>query len=246
MYSGKDVCKLAKQYNITFPYRKRFWPENITEEQMSFFKDTFIALNLHNADCLLPHTKLVSYPGEPKDKSNGFFIGGEDNNGIPFFAVGCGTKFDNWFPIFIHEFCHFEQWHTDSSAWVKGYFLGHDPLQLQTLWFDKKIELTKEQRKNIFNCSIKIELDCEKRAVHKIKQYNLPIDTKEYIQKANAYLYTYTMAMFSRRWRSMKTKSPYNNLDVWPNLPDTFQSDYSTIPPKIKSLYVKHVFKYNK
>jgi hypothetical protein len=73
-----------------------------------------------------------------------------------------------------------------------------------------------------------MELDCEKRSVAKIKQFKLPINIKEYIQKANAYIFFYRALSKTRKWTT-KDKSPYTVEAVWKKMPSKLlnsQTDY--------------------
>lgn len=89
--------------------------------------------------------------------------------------------------------------------------------------------------------TIGVELDCEKRTIEKAKKYNLPVNIKEEIQKANSYILFYTFVKESRKWNT-PGKAPYQIREVWSKMPDTFEIDYAQIPEDIRELYRKYCY----
>lgn len=138
----------------------------------------------------------------------------------------------DWITTLLHESCHMDQWlSTDAAAWVsdeKGLLIVEE-------WLKDSI-IDKKQAKIGFRNTVDLELDCEKRTVQKIKYYDLKISTEEYIQKANAYLFSYVHSFHNKKWYPQ----PYEKFHIWSQMPKTFLSkaeDYFKRFSKYKSLY---------
>jgi hypothetical protein len=96
------------------------------------------------------------------------------------------------------------------------------------MWLQHVVDLNPEQLKNVVDKVLEMELDCEKRSIEKIKKYKLPINVKEYTQKANAYMYFYRALAKTRKWTN-KSKSPYSLTNIWKQMPSKLlnsQADY--------------------
>jgi hypothetical protein len=142
---------------------------------------------------------------------------------------------EEWVSILVHESCHMDQHAEDAPAWINLDIKGHDSCTLLDMWLGNIIDLNNDQLTNVINRVLEMELDCEKRSVEKIKRYKLPLDVKEYVQKANAYMYFYRALMRTRKWTD-KEKSPYSVEKVWKQMPIYLfddQSKYSVSDPLV-------------
>lgn len=139
------------------------------------------------------------------------------------------TKTTSWFAILVHEFAHLTQWVDNCKPWQE---LGNS-LEKVSDWLNGK-----EVRgiKTALAKARDLELDNEKRTVKLIRKWNLPIDIKEYTQKANAYVQLYNWMYYTRRWCSVKN-SPYRNSAIYKEMPSTFRMNYKIMPEKYKKLY---------
>jgi hypothetical protein len=97
-------------------------------------------------------------------------------------------------------------------------------------WIDGKRELRKQKLDKYCELIQKCELDCEKRALKLIKEFDLYKDEKLYIQKANSYVLGYEAAKKTRKW--FKTP-PSRTSIVFKNMPKTFTK---TLKPNKKLL----------
>jgi hypothetical protein len=86
-----------------------------------------------------------------------------------------------------------------------------------------------------------LELDCERRSTLKIDKYYLPLNSREYIQKANAYVYLYHVLLHTRKWYA-KGKAPFHLPSVWTKMPADFDRDYDHIPTRYKKLILENCF----
>lgn len=159
-------------------------------------------------------------------KAGGYF---DSENKILAYA----TKNPNALNLLVHESCHLDQFIEDEK-WFKSF----DCITIIDEWLDGK-EVSKRVLNNAVNKAIELELDCEKRSVEKIKKYGLDIDVKEYIRKANTYLFFYRYLLETRRW-SVPERSPYRIEDVYNQSYSRFLTDYSVIPSKLYRKFVEH------
>jgi hypothetical protein len=139
-------------------------------------------------------------------------------------------KKKDWQIILIHESCHLDQFTKKSLFWKEG----EDGITLIDDWLKGKDFSSKKVEKS-FKDTIILELDCEKRSLQKIKKYKLNIDSKEYIQKANAYLLSYWATYRDKKWYPF----PYNKPEIYKQLPDKFLSlkEYYNKDSKYLKLY---------
>jgi hypothetical protein len=126
--------------------------------------------------------------------------------------------------VLVHEYGHFTQWDEDIPVWnaaeeslgyVEWWLAGYEVKNIK-----KWLALSRD-----------LELDNEKRSVALIKKFNLPIDTKEYTKKANAYVQFYNWMYYSRRWSTPKN-SPYRNNVILDAMPEKFNMNYKKLSYK--------------
>ena len=133
-------------------------------------------------------------------------------------------KRTDWLSILVHEFGHFTQWMDNCKEWRNS----GDSLSEVDAWLGGKE--VKNIKKSLGK-SRDLELDNEKRSVAIIKAWDLPIDTKTYTQKANAYVAFYNYMYFTRRWCTPKL-SPYSNPSIYKQFPTTFKMNYKKLSKK--------------
>ena len=205
-----------------------------------FLDDVADTAEGYGVDLVLSPDRSVDL--ESDHPCNGYFETDGDDE-CPVLAVACGQPLENWLLVLIHESCHMDQWIEGDPVWTDNDVDGAEPLEFVMLWVDKKVELSEEQLDRYVGCSRVVELNCERRSVEKIEKYNLPVNVEEYIQKANAYVFFYTMMKEARKWYKIGTE-PYNVEEVWKAMPTTFLDDdeYNTVPDNLRELYLKHIF----
>lgn len=126
------------------------------------------------------------------DDCNGFFCSETKE-----LAVAIGKPQKLWFPIFVHEYCHFEQWTEGCEIWRKSM---DDSLPNIWEWLQGDEEYAEKDLKEAFYLAQLLEQDCDKRVVEKIEEFDLPIDREEYIKSANAYHKFHQVALQERLW----------------------------------------------
>lgn len=168
---------------------------------------------------------------------SGFFCSHTDR----LFVAGLSP---DWVPIMVHETCHRDQYTEQIKIWNDTISINgeeHDPLTLMHEWLEGKRELGQRKLREVLRGAMALELDCERRAAKKIDQFYLPINLKEYIQKANAYVYFYLAMQHVRRWYQ-PGKAPFALPEVWTKMPTDFDNDYTRLPKKVKDLILQHSY----
>jgi hypothetical protein len=128
-------------------------------------------------------------------------------------CVASKVPFKSFFPIFLHEFCHFKQWQTEEPLFVK---LSKNSDLDNDMWdWINGIEISKSRVKKSIRAYRQMELNCEKRAVKYIDEFGLSIDKDWYIKAANVYVLFYGIIEETRKWYKY---APYNDklLDLVP------------------------------
>jgi len=121
--------------------------------------------------------------------------------------VATGASFEHWLGVLCHETCHIDQVRSDKKWFAKceegltrldAWLQGKPPVRVREATLD----------------SIRLEHDCERRSLAKIRRHGLPIDTVLYTQKANAYLIGYHITLRDRKWcsRSYRDRSVYGRM----------------------------------
>lgn len=119
-------------------------------------------------------------------------------------------RMQDWVDVLVHESCHLDQFTEKSKLWVSD----NDSLSVVEGWIKgKKMSLVKRDKG--FANTMLLEIDCERRTLKKFKKYKLPINTQDYIQKANAYLFSYSVALHEKRWYA----SPYEIPKIYKKMP---------------------------
>lgn len=134
-----------------------------------------------------------------------------------------------WLEVLVHEFAHLTQWVDNCKEWRN---LGDSIDKVDNWLAGKKVKYIKKALGRVRD----LELDNEKRSIKIIKDWNLPIDVKEYTRKANAYIQFYNWMYFTRRWCSTKN-SPTRNPEVYKQMPSIFRMDYKVMSEKYIKIF---------
>jgi hypothetical protein len=149
------------------------------------------------------------------------------------FAVACGGSYRNWFPTFVHETCHMQQWLDQSPIWTRRVD-GKPPSDLFDVWVTGQQELLPDTLSAVIDALVDVELDCERRSVERISSFELPVTLNSYIRKSNAYIWSYRYMEISRNWDH---SSFYQHPQVWRRMPSHFNNDYAQLPASIKAIF---------
>lgn len=148
-------------------------------------------------------------------------------------ALSCNGDPYLWFPLLAHESSHMDQW-IENKKW-------YDQLELAYGSMENWLLGNRVGRKELQKAFIKIiegELDCEKRAIEKIKKWGVQVNLDILIQKANAYVYRFLYVMETRKWKSPNAAQ---HVAIWNKAPKEFQQDYTVIPEQLREQFEKHL-----
>lgn len=210
-------------------------PPTLSPTVEKFCESVAAKAKSHGVDFLLSPDSHIPYP------STGDLVNGYMNEfPKPQLAVATGKEIERWLPILVHESSHLDQFLEGDSSWKDSYVPGTtiETVEILTLWFERKVELSPEQLHEYIWRSRNVELDCEQRTAAKMVEFNLPINVTEYTQKANGYIFFYTAMKETRSWY-LPGKEPYNQPEVWSLCPNTFLSpdEYDVVPEALMSAY---------
>lgn len=190
----------------------------------------------NNISCLFGTESHLQYPGQ-KSLVNGYFI---DKSGKRELGVAMGKPVAQWIQILAHESSHMDQGIEGARVWSDRFVPGTAVEALDEVfrWTAKEIELSPDQLSGYIRRARNVELDCERRTVRKIKEFDLPIDLGPYIQGANSYLFFYTAIKATRAWYC-PGKEPYNLPEIWSLAPQELlpDNDYEQVPAVLMSAY---------
>ena len=180
-----------------------------------FVKHVRTECKTHGIKFVLKRSKNVVTPD--KIKCVGYF----DTDSKKELVVAGGDR--NWLLTLVHEYGHLTQWVEGCKEWK-------DTEKIDNIddWLNG---IDVPNPKKALAKTRDLELDNEKRSVKLIKKWELPIDIKVYIQKANAYVQFYNYIYYTRRWAT-PTNSPYRNPAIYGKMPTTFRMNYKTLSKK--------------
>jgi hypothetical protein len=123
------------------------------------------------------------------------------------------SKDIDWIDVLVHESCHLDQFLEKTPLWVS------DALSLNIVesWIEGKA-INNQKALTGFKNTVALELDCEKRTVKKLQKYKIKFNKSLYIQKANAYLFSYAYALINKKWYAQ----PYENVQIVRHMPTFF------------------------
>ena len=141
-----------------------------------------------------------------------------------------------WLEVLVHEFSHFQQYKENCHAWRSCYLPdGTDSGEIYINWVEGK-EYDMDLIKHCLAKTRNMELDCERRTVANIIEFDLPIDIEAYCKKASAYVHLYNHMVTSRSWYK-QGKGPYSHKEILDVMPDNLDGRYDRFPKYMKELY---------
>ena len=153
----------------------------MSEGLSRFFKDTYKIAGIAGISIKLSHKDFILIDKDNPDSICGGYFDGKELH------VAIGRSIKHWLGIFVHESCHMDQWLESSKYWKQT---SGNCYSVFSTYFEYKKDSKKVRE--AFNRIIRVEADCEKRTIAKIKLYDLPVNVKKYNREANAYLMAYT------------------------------------------------------
>ena len=131
-------------------------------------------------------------------------------------AIGGPQKF--WFPVAIHEYCHFLQYKEQCKLWTdkatdKAY------TEVFTWLEDESMDIPDDKLMVYIRQIQAVEQDCDRRVVELVKEEGLPIDIKDYIRRSNVYILFYNAVA---KWRTWSRVAPYTIEEIVESVPAKF------------------------
>lgn len=178
------------------------------------------------------------YFREPGESPYGGYFCGDDRE----FLCSTGMPFQHWFSIFIHESCHMDQFTENAKIWTDC-FKGEEDVSGKLFdWLDNDITMSKADIAEATRLSLELELDCEKRVVERIKEWDLSLDIETYVKRANAYVLFYNFVKKHRLWTA-PGRPPYKCKAIVDRLPGTFTCNYKVLPKWFEEELINYTFK---
>lgn len=181
-----------------------------------------------------------------EDKTHIEYLTGELVNGYfveyPKPILACATKKDlkDWTGILAHESSHMDQYIEKCPAWINNFIGKKESCEFINEWCNG-IELSSKEINIYIEKSINVELDCEKRTVEKIKEYNLPLSVDEYVKNANAYILFYLVVKKYRKWY-IPGKEPYRIKEILDLMSPKFDMNYKVMNRDLEKSFIKYCF----
>ena len=112
-------------------------------------------------------------------------------------SIKVSTKYEKYLGVLVHEFNHFQQYIENDPL----YFNGVEHIDKVWNWLSDDFKFSGEgHKKEAFRAVIAMELDCERRSVAMIKEYQLDVPLDEYIIDAYIYLSYYNFMKKYKTW----------------------------------------------
>lgn len=149
------------------------------------------------------------------------------------------TKRQDWFEIFIHEYCHFLQYIDEIQSKKTRYeIVSNKEWFVFFDWVKGDIEISANRIKILRKKIQLFERDCDKRAVKLMRKHNLQIDIERYIQTANVYHLFYSVIELKRSWSNKK--APYHVEELVQMMPKHWleKKKFEDVPARFVQLIV--------
>ena len=186
-----------------------------------FIADLTAATRKHGITLKLAKGKTVRVP--PGIQCAGYFDGDH-------LVVATGGKPEDWLRILVHESCHMDQCLSNSKFWREATDENYEK-------FDFFLGGTRcRDMIAVMDSIVRVEADCERRAIKKIIKYKLPIDVESYAQGANAYLLSHKAILLYQRWYKRPLSSRMDIVKTMPKVigtPASYTMHRNRVDPEI-------------
>lgn len=138
-----------------------------------------------------------------------------------------------WLPVLVHEHCHMDQWIEKDPSYTETWMKDEKLCAIDI--FDRWIkgeDFSEEIVKRTAKLNRDIELNCERRALKKIKKYDLPINPEEYVRSAAANVHHYNYILKRRKMAGKPGFPCYNDNKILETMPITLRGNFNRITNK--------------
>ncbi len=162
--------------------------------------------------------------------SNNEYVSGYFQEGNRQSVLVVAGKNKRWLETLVHEYSHLLQSINMTKEWTKSktksgkdaWYIMNDHLMGKSI--------NQKDINEAYKIVIQCEKECDKQAVKIIRQFNLPINTKVYIKKSNAYHYYHHF--LKETGNSKYVKPLYENKKLISLCPSTFRCQSEKFCPK--------------
>lgn len=157
-------------------------------------------------------------PTKTTCKSRGFF---DEAKGI---EVAVDNPLNIWLQVLVHEYAHLTQ------------YINQVPVYTSVrVDIDRWLKHHKKHDKTLIKIK-EMELDCERRGLKLIDEWNLPIKKKDYCRRASSYIHYYNYMLLNPVWCKV---APYEIPEIYDNMPTTLRGKYENLG-KYEQIYRKY------
>ena len=197
-----------------------------------FFNHAINEMIDRKVSIILKNSNNIKF-GDNENLCSGYFSGSDDQEDCEFCVAVGGEQYES---VFVHEYCHFLQWKNKSKIWTG--LKTRDENDFWE-WLDKKKKMSFKRAKRISSEIRDLEEDCERRSVKMIQKWDIDIDIEEYKQKANSYIFFYTLIPETQEWYA-PGNPPYMMQEIMDLMPKTWINDYSVLPDGYRELILEY------
>lgn len=147
-------------------------------------------------------------------------------------AVAIGGSLESSLSTLFHEYSHYQQHKNKSSVW-HNYRIYNGHQRFFNYLSGKRIY----NRKQAVMGAIKIEVDCERRAIKLAKSWQKYINLENYCSAANSCILSYHHMLKTGKWYK---KSPCDKKIVRYS-PNRLLRSYSRVPKRLEAAFDKHL-----
>lgn len=164
--------------------------------------------------------------------NNGGRCGGYFDSQKRIIAVAMGRNIEDFLSDLIHEYSHWLQSKDRNSVWYNyKIYNGH------TRFFNYLGGQRIYKHKDAVMGAIRLEADCERRAIKLAKKWQKYINLNRYQAYANSYILSYHHMLKTGKWLK---KSPYHR-KIIAHSPTKLLRSHSKVPKKLEEAFVKYL-----
>lgn len=165
-------------------------------------------------------------------KNQKYFLDGGISIGGYFgdeLAVATNKPEEVWLSYLIHEDSHLDQWIEKCIEYRRTRLReGICATSLMHSWIKGKC-CSPRMIERAITAVRGMELDCERRALKKIKKFNLPVDPSHYIKTAAINIHQYNYILLRRRYLRKGGKLPYEEPKIISQMPRTLRGKFTRL-----------------
>jgi len=199
-----------------------------------FIKHVKAVARNHGVKLKISKSKNVRGPGETSLCAGYFY----DHTKKKLLVVASGGKTqEEWVSVLAHEYSHMMQWiEGDKTYKDTSMRNGGDSYYHHSMLESGKATYNKRLRKIYTRKTIMCELNCERRTIKTIKEFNLPINIGQYKKEAAAILYKYLLLCKTGKWYGQSLEK---NKNILRKIKPSLRGEFKKVPADIERTIIK-------